>query len=98
MVTANIFHHRNTTSYIFALDPPAQKPAMSSPMAERPSVVLPTVPVNEDVVQTNGEDVVEVIISSEADAGGTVMYMVRFGDGGEFPVSERASRSEISVN
>jgi len=71
---------------------------MSTPMAEMPSVVLPTVPVNEDVVQTNGEDVVEVIISSEADAGGTVMYMVRFGDGGEFPVSERASRSEISVN
>ena len=96
MATTKIFQYEDTTSYIFDLDPSAQGLTMSSPMAEMPSVVLPTVSVTDDVMQTNGEDVVEVIIRAEADAGGTVMYMVRFGDGGEFPVSERVPRSEIS--
>lgn len=56
-------------------------------MAQIPSVVVPAASADDEAVQSWGEDVVEVIIGSEADAGGTVMYMVRFGDGGEYPVS-----------
>jgi len=97
MVTTKIFHHRDTTSYIFDLDVPAPESATSAPMAEVASVIIPAVQADSDVVQSWGEDVVEVILSAETDAGGTVMYMVRFGDGGEYPVSERSSRSEILV-
>jgi len=97
MVKTKIFQYKQTTSYIFELDEPAPEPERSAPMAEVPSIVVPAASAVEDVVQSYGEDIVEVILSSETDAGGTVMYMVRFGDGGEYPVSERTSRSEILV-
>lgn len=91
MLTTTIFQHRDTTSYIFGLDAHERDPATSAPMAGMPSVVVPAVSAVDDVLQSWGEDVVEVILSSEEDAGGTVMYMVRFGDGGEYPVSEGSS-------
>ena len=98
MVTTKIFQHRNTTSYIFGLESPEQDPTTTFQMAEVASVIIPAVQTDGDVDQSWGEDVVEVILSAETDAGGTVMYMVRFGDGGEYPVSERSSQSEIPVN
>jgi hypothetical protein len=88
MVTTKIFQHKNTTSYISDLGAPAQDREMSSPMAEMPSVIIPAVADDDDVFQNYGEDVVAVVLSEDMDAGGTIMYNVRFGDGGEFPVSE----------
>lgn len=100
MVTTKIFQHKQTTSYIFGPDPPSEESTerdsieggstTSSIPWRFQCVRVPQVEDLEEHIRNPGEDVVDEVLEEIEDAGGNLRYNVRFGDGGEYLVSDFA--------
>lgn len=103
MVSTEIFRYKNITSFIFSQDlvpadqPISQGPARvmsetASPAPGQPRIVLSPVQSRPgEVIRVPDEERVEKVLKKLEDEYGIVTYLVRFGDGGEYPVSARSS-------